>query len=85
MLHQDNISVKKIIFVGFGLGTRKPAGIHRNTLELLKELDKLNKDKRIAVIIPSNEAINYKFKNIEVIKEGTCFTMIKAYGKFYRK
>ena len=85
MLHQDNISVKKIIFVGFGLGTRKPAGIHRNTLELLKELDKLNKDKRIAVIIPSNEAINYKFKNIEVIKRGYVFYDDKSLWKILSK
>ncbi|SEQ87025.1 Glycosyltransferase involved in cell wall bisynthesis [Lachnospiraceae bacterium NE2001] len=62
--------MKKIVFIGVGLGTDKPAGIHRNTLELLKELDSTEIATNCVIAIPPSEEIKYKFKNIKIKKIG---------------
>lgn len=58
------------MFIGLGLGSKTPAGIHRNTLEVLKELDKIITNNQCEVLIPVNETIDYSFTNIKVIQIG---------------
>ena len=55
---------------GVGLTGNQYFGIHRNTIELLTELDKLVAPDDFSVVIPSNKEINHVFKNIKIIKTG---------------
>lgn len=66
---EGTVLARKIIFNGWGLNGDELYGIHRNTLELLRELDASAGDLDIEVLVPEGRPLNAAFKNIEVSTE----------------
>lgn len=59
---------KMIIINGYPLATDSASGIHRNTIELLKELDKIVDKNYIQLLVPHDIDKSFHFQNIEVVK-----------------
>jgi len=62
--------MRKILFNGSSLVNKENYGIQRNTLELLKAVDKTAVKGRYGVVIPRDGDRDIAFENIEVIKAG---------------
>ncbi len=62
--------MKKIAIIGKGLSGREIFGIHRNTNELLRCLDKIVSDDKIVLLIPGHENDTYHFEHIKVVPLG---------------
>ena len=62
--------MKKILFNGSSLVNKENYGIQRNTLELLKAVDKIGPKGKYGVVIPRDGERDLSFENIEVIKAG---------------
>lgn len=60
----------KYIFNGFTLVDNQLFGIQRNTIELLKELDRITDAGEIELVIPPSEKFANSFKNIKITKVG---------------
>lgn len=54
------------MIIGRGICQGKVLGIHRNTLELLNNLDKMVPPGQVEVLVPANEQINLHFQNIAI-------------------
>lgn len=62
--------MKKIIFISKGLKPNEVYGIHRYSLELLKELDKIIDYHSVELLVGPSEKNDFHFKNIKVVKIG---------------
>ncbi len=62
--------MKRIAFIGQLLNDKTAAGIHRYTLELLKELDHLIEKDCVELIVPAYESFDLQFENIKVVQIG---------------
>lgn len=58
--------MKKIIFNGMSIFNPGMFGIKRNTLELLKELDKIIAKDEVSIIVPAGTGVNVDFRNIRI-------------------
>ncbi|HCJ14301.1 MAG TPA: hypothetical protein DHV77_03475 [Erysipelotrichaceae bacterium] len=62
--------MKKVAIIGRWLNDSNVAGIHRFTLEILKELDKIVNTNEVELLIPISESAQYDFSHINVIQLG---------------
>lgn len=62
--------MKKVAIIGRGLFGRETYGIHRNTKELLINLDKIVPDGALELIVPRREAGGCNFSHIKVVGLG---------------
>lgn len=53
---------------GYALTNKAATGIHRNTIEILKELDKIIDKKVVEIVLPLDFDFNIKFNNIGITK-----------------
>ena len=58
--------MNKIVIICKELKGEHVSGIHRNTIEILKSLDKFIEKDQVEILVPSWEDNNYFFKNINV-------------------
>ena len=61
---------KKVVFLGDTIVGPEPLGIQRFTVEILKELDKLELPYKVEVLIPNIEKCSLELKNIRIIRFG---------------
>lgn len=61
---------KKVVFLGDTIVGPEPLGIQRFTVEILKELDKLELPYKVEVLIPNIDNCSLKLKNIKIIRYG---------------
>lgn len=53
---------------GYALSFQTATGIHRNTFEMLKELDNIVEPNTLEVVVPNDLNLGFEFKNIVVTK-----------------
>ena len=74
--------MNKIVIICKELKGEHVSGIHRNTIEILKSLDKFIEKDQVEILVPSWEDNNYFFKNINVRSIGKGF---KKHGRIRYK
>ena len=62
--------MRKICFIGYGLGGGQPTGVQRYTLEILNALDDLVNDGEVDLLIHRDEQADFHFRHIRVVRVG---------------
>ena len=73
--------MKKVVFISRLLNDKNAAGIHRYTLEVLRELDKIVPDNQVMLLISPDEEDTFGFKHISVVKIGKVYSIGGSIGR----
>ena len=76
--------MRKICFIGYGLGGGQPTGVQRYTLEILNALDDLVNDGEVELLIHRDEKADFHFRHIRVVRVGFPIVLPGAPGEKIR-